>query len=115
MIRAGRRAERTGMAEITIRDNPDESRFDVFVDGAFAGFSVYRLTDDQAIFPHVEVDPRFRGKGVASTLVRHALDAVRTEGTRTVVPVCPFVQAFIRRYPEYQSLVDGPANTPARD
>jgi predicted GNAT family acetyltransferase len=101
------------MAEITVRDNPGESRFDVFVDGAFAGFSVYRLTEDQVIFPHVEVDPRFRGRGVASTLVRHALDTVREEGTRTVVPVCPFVKTFIRRYPEYQPLVDGPVQTPA--
>jgi uncharacterized protein len=100
------------MTEIAVRDNPQASRFEVYVDGEFAGVSDYRLTDDQIIFPHVEVDPRFRGHGVAAVLVRYALDAVRDEGTRTVVPVCPYVQTFIRRYPEYRSLVEGPVRTP---
>ena len=28
--------------EATVRDNPDETRFDVFVDDTHAGFSVYK-------------------------------------------------------------------------
>lgn len=95
--------------DITVRDNPEESRYEIFIEGDLAGFSAYRLDGDQVIFPHVEVDPRHRGHGVAARLVRFALDAVRDEGTRTVVPVCPYVQTFIRRYPEYQDLVDRPA------
>lgn len=103
------------MADITIRDNPDEHRFEVLVNGDFAGVADYRMAGDRIIFPHVEVHPRFRGQNVASTLVRYALDHVRDEGTRMVVPVCPFVKTFIRRYPEYQSLVDGPVQAPATD
>jgi len=95
--------------DMTVRDNPEESRYEVFVDGEFAGVSDYRFDGDQIIFPHVEVDPRHRGHGVAARLVRFALDAVREEGTRTVVPVCPYVQTFIRRYPEYQDLIQSPA------
>lgn len=100
------------MTDITVRDNQDERRYEVFVDGEFAGVAEYRLTDDQIIIPLVEVDPGFRGKGVAAALVRYALDAVRDEGTRQVVPVCPYVQTFIRRYPEYRDLVDGPVRSP---
>lgn len=103
------------MPDISVRDNPDERRFEVFVDGDSAGVADYRVRGDQIIFPHVEVHPRFRGQNVASTLVRYALDTVRSEGTRTVVPVCPFVKTFIRRYPEYQSLVDSPVRAPGRD
>lgn len=95
------------MAEITVRDNPQEERFEVSVDGEFAGVADYRQTEDEMIFPRVEVDPRFRGQGVAAKLVRFALDRVREDGTRRVVPMCPYVQTFIRRYPEYQDLVDG--------
>lgn len=95
------------MAEITVRDNPQEQRFEVSVDGEFAGVADYRQTEDEMIFPCVEVDPRFRGQGVAAKLVRFALDRVREDGTRRVVPMCPYVQTFIRRYPEYQDLVDG--------
>ncbi len=103
------------MSNIEVRDNPAENRFEVFVDGEFAGVSDYRKTDDTIVFPHVEVDPRFRGRGVAAELVRFALDAVRDEGTRRVVPVCPYVQTFIRRYSEYQPLIEGPARSSAED
>ena len=95
------------MTEIAVRDNPDQQRFEVTVDGEFAGVADYRTTDDQIIFPRVEVDPRFRGHGVAAELVRFALDRVREDGTRRVVPMCPYVQTFVRRYPAYQDLVDG--------
>jgi uncharacterized protein len=95
------------MADIAVRENPEKQRFEVFVDDELAGFADYSKTDDEMVFPHVEVDPRFRGNGVAATLVRFALDNVREDGTRRVVPMCPYVQTFIRRYPEYQDLVDG--------
>lgn len=103
------------MAQIEVRDNPAESRFEVFVDGEFAGVSDYQKTDDTIVFPHVEVDPRFRGRGVAAELVRFSLNVVRDEGTRTVVPVCPYVQTFIRRYPEYQTLLEEPARSTGQD
>jgi uncharacterized protein len=95
------------MADIAVRENPEKQRFEVFVDDELAGFADYSKTDDEMVFPHVEVDPRFRGNGVAAQLVRFALDNVREDGTRRVVPMCPYVQTFLRRYPEYQDLVDG--------
>lgn len=95
------------MTDIVVRDNPDQQRFEVTVGGEFAGFADYRKTEDEIIFPHVEVDPRFRGHGVAGELVRFALDNVREDGTRRIVPMCPYVQTFLRRYPQYQDLVAG--------
>ena len=44
------------------------------------------------------------GKGVAGKLIKTALDAARVEHYQ-VVPLCPFVAAYIRRHPEYQDLV----------
>ncbi len=44
------------------------------------------------------------GKGVASKLIKTALDAAQEEHYQ-VVPLCPFVSAYIRRHPEYQDLV----------
>lgn len=44
------------------------------------------------------------GKGVASKLIETALDAAQEEHYQ-VVPLCPFVSAYIRRHPEYQDLV----------
>ena len=46
----------------------------------------------------------FGGKGVGSRLVRGALVQIRAEGMK-VIPVCPFVKAWIADHPEYKDLV----------
>ena len=55
-------------------------------------------------FVHTETESEFQGHGVASTLVREALDDVRARGLR-VVPQCPYVRSFIDDHPEYQDLL----------
>lgn len=103
------------MADIRIRDNSDESRFEAYVDDEHAGFSEYMITGQLVIFTHTQVDPRFEGKGVGSALVRHALDTVRDEGSRQVMPLCSFFRAWIGRHPEYDSLVYAPEPSSVKD
>jgi len=90
---------------VTIRDNRDEQRFEALVDDQVAGFSEYRLREDRITFTHTEVDDRFEGHGVGSTLARGALDDVRARGERKVVALCPFIAAWLARHPGYQDLV----------
>jgi len=92
------------MADITIVDNPDERRYEAFVDGAFAGMAVYQRRADRIVFLHTEVDDAFEGHGVGGQLARFALDDAR-ERHLGVVPRCPFIRAYIERHPEYQDLV----------
>jgi predicted GNAT family acetyltransferase len=51
------------------------------------------------------------GTGVGSQLVRGALDDLRVRGLR-LVPLCPFVAAYVRRHPEYADLVATDPATP---
>lgn len=95
------------MTDVTVTDNPAESRYEAYVDGERAGFAEYRLTDELIVFSHTEVDSRFEGKGVGSALARHALDDVRAAGTRKVMPLCPFIKAWIGKHPDYRPLVYG--------
>ncbi len=91
--------------ELTVEDARERSRFEVRVDGNLAGFSAYHLIDDGVLaLPHVEVDPAYEGRGVGSALVRESLDTIRARELR-IVPICPFVQAFLERHPEYADLV----------
>ena len=91
-------------APVTIRDDRGAGRFEaVDESGVVAGFAAYRRSPDRIVFTHTVVDDAFEGRGVGSTLVRGALDAVRGEGLR-VVPQCPFVKSFIERHPEYANL-----------
>jgi uncharacterized protein len=89
-----------------VRDHPELRRYDVFTDdGQLGGFAQYVKRAGRVIFTHTEIDDAFEGHGLGSTLARGALDDARARGLR-VVPLCPFVAAYIERNPEYQDLVD---------
>ena len=95
------------MTDVTVERDDEGLRYVARVDGAEAGFAQYQLTHELVVFTHTEVDPGYEGQGVGSALVRWALDDVRADGTRTVLPLCPFVKAFIGRHREYVDLVYG--------
>lgn len=87
----------------TVRDNPDQSRYEIYLDDVLAGFAEYQRTEELVVFTHTEIKPEFEGQGVGGTLVREALDHVRSLGVKAL-PVCPFVQAWMQRHPEYAAL-----------
>ena len=93
------------MSDVVVTDNPDESRYEAHVDGELAGFSEYHLTRSSIVFTHTEVFDRFEGHGVGSRLARGALDDVRAKGERDVVPICPFIRAWLDDHPDYADLV----------
>jgi predicted GNAT family acetyltransferase len=100
------------MDNVTVTDNPSELRYELNVDGALVGQIRYRLRrDGTVVLVHTDVDPSREGEGLGATLVRGALDDVRSRGVR-IVPLCPFVAAFIRRHPEYGDLVTANDETP---
>jgi predicted GNAT family acetyltransferase len=92
------------MAEVEVRDNPNDSRFEAYVDGALAGFSVYVVSHGTLNFVHTEVDDAYEGQGIGSVLVRQSLDQLRDRGDVRVTASCPFVRTWLRRHPEYQDL-----------
>ena len=61
-----------------------------------AGFTVFRIDPrGRLIFPHTEVDPAFRGRGIAQALVAGAMADVAARG-ETVIPHCPVVAKYLR-------------------
>jgi predicted GNAT family acetyltransferase len=93
--------------EIQVADIPSASRFEIRVDGHLAGVATYRDGPGVRAFEHTEIAPEFEGLGLASHLIRYALDEARA-AERKVRPYCPFVRSFIRRHPDYLDLVDQP-------
>lgn len=90
---------------LVVTNDPDEGAYVVDIDGERAGKAEYRIRDGRVVFTHTEVEDRFSGRGVASRLARHALDDVRAQGMM-IVPLCPFIAAYVRRHDEYQDMVD---------
>lgn len=87
-----------------MRDNPEERRFEAYVDGELAGYTAYDLNDDGILILHTEVDDAFEGQGVGSAMVRQMLDRLRSEQDLKVTVVCPFVNAWLRRHPDYRDV-----------
>lgn len=91
------------MDEITVEHDPAAARFFAQLDGMTARLD-YRLDGGRIEMYHVEVPVPYRGRRIAARVTREALEFARAEGL-SVVPRCPYVAAFIRRHPEYQTLV----------
>jgi predicted GNAT family acetyltransferase len=89
---------------ITVRHAPDNHCYEL-VDGQTSiGKTQYIAPGDsggERIFYHTEVSDDYAGKGLASVLVKHALNDTVAAGL-TIIPVCPYVKAWLRRHPEYQ-------------
>jgi predicted GNAT family acetyltransferase len=92
--------------DVQVTNNEAEKRYEARVDGRLAGSAYYDTADDLIVFTHTEVDDAYEGQGVGSTLARAALDDVRADGRRKVVPRCPFIKGWIDRHPDYQDLLD---------
>ena len=93
------------MSGVTIRNNTAELRYEALGEGELLGEIRYRTEPGLVVLVHTDVAPSAEGTGVGSFLVEHALDDIRARGLH-VVPVCPFVAAYIRRHPDYGDLVE---------
>ncbi len=91
---------------LVIANNPEQNRIEVFVDSHLAKIDYYR-SGTRIIFTHTHVPPELEGLGIGSQLARFALDYAR-ENHLQVVPLCPFVLAYIKRHREYRDLVTPP-------
>jgi predicted GNAT family acetyltransferase len=103
------------MADVQVSKNEDAHRYEAYIDGERVGFAEYQLTDQLVVFTHTEVEDRCEGLGVGSTLAREALDDVRRDGARKVLPLCPFIKSWIAHHEDYQDLVYGAPRSTARD
>jgi predicted GNAT family acetyltransferase len=89
---------------IEVADAPDRDRYELSIDGAVVGFTVYRARPGLIAFIHTEVDDGLQGRGLGDRLIRFALEDARKRGL-VVLPFCPFVRAFIEHHREFEALV----------
>lgn len=88
---------------LNVIHNKDENRFEITLNGHLAEAD-YRIMGSQIIFTHTGVPDELEGQGIGSKLAQTALDYAREKGLK-VVPLCPFIAAYIKRHPEYQDIV----------
>jgi predicted GNAT family acetyltransferase len=86
-----------------VRHDEAASRFVVETPDGPA-FAAYQRARGFLVFTHTEVPEAQEGQGVGNRLAEAALDWARKQG-EPVMPLCPFIAAYIRRHPKYRDLV----------
>jgi uncharacterized protein len=86
-----------------VRNNETQSQYELATQDGVA-VAVYERRGGAMVFTHTLVPPAMEGQGVASRLIKGALADVRQQGLK-VVPLCPFVTAYMDRHAEEQDLL----------
>lgn len=90
--------------EISVSDNPAEHRFEIQYGDRLAGFAAYEERPEGWAFVHTEIEPDLGGHGLASRLVRVAMDAMAERGT-AVLPECSYVASWLGKHPDHLGVV----------
>ncbi|MEL6616063.1 MAG: GNAT family N-acetyltransferase [Bacteroidota bacterium] len=91
---------------MTVRHEPDHNRFTIETDSGTAELE-YVLKKDRIVYVHTGVPEGARGQDVGTTLVEHGLAYARENGLK-VLPLCPFVKAYMEAHEETHDLLARP-------
>lgn len=84
--------------------NENQKRVELTV-GNEVAFIEYILTTENVMYlTHTEVPVALEGKGLGGSIVFKALNYIKEKGY-TLAPLCPFVAAYLKKHPEWQSLL----------
>ena len=90
------------LEKLEVIHNAEKYRFETWIDNQLSKLD-YLLDEDTIVMTHVGVYPEHRGQAVAGKLVEIALKYAEENSLR-VIPMCPYVAAYIRRHPQYMDL-----------
>jgi uncharacterized protein len=89
--------------EIQVKNNTEQKQFEVHDEGELAVLQ-YRFHEGAIWMMHTEVPKKLEGKGIASALAHYGLEWAK-ENSMPVKVLCPFVAAYLKRHPEYNSIL----------
>jgi len=85
-------------------NNEKANQYEFHIKGKIAKIE-YRLKGNKIYITHTEVPPALGGQGVGTQLVEQVLQDIKSKEL-TLVPLCPFVKAYVNRHTEWLKLVD---------
>jgi hypothetical protein len=93
------------MTDDLVLARESETLFTASIAGQVVGRCAVAISGGTWEFYRTTVDPAHEGRGIASALVRHALDAAAASGAHVLVS-CWYVDGWLDRHPVYQHLRD---------
>lgn len=89
---------------MNVEHEPQSNRFIVPLSGDGKAMLNYQMIGDVMNIMHTEVPDSHEGEGIASELVRSALEWARKEG-KQVEATCRFAKNWIERHDEYKDVL----------
>lgn len=90
------------LEKLEIIHNEAENRFETWIDNQLSKLD-YMQDGNNIVMTHVGVYPEHRGQGIAGKLTQVALEYAKEKSLR-VIPMCPYIAAYIRRNTQYEVL-----------
>lgn len=91
------------LSKLVVENNSERRRFEAHI-GEHVAVLDYVMVGDIIRLTHAGTPHPLRGQGVAAVVTKAALEYAKAQGYK-VIPVCSYVEAYIRRHPEYRSLI----------
>ena len=83
--------------------NTDKNRFELITD-TYTTFIEFKERGKKIWLIHTETPEELKGKGSATAIVEKTLVYLEENGYK-MVPLCPFVAAYLKRHPEWSSIL----------
>ncbi len=84
--------------------NEDGSQYEFHIEGRVAKIEYIRK-QPKIYLTHTEVPSSLEKQGIGSQLVLKVLEELKVKKL-AIVPLCPFVAAYIKKHPEWIEIVD---------
>jgi predicted GNAT family acetyltransferase len=84
-------------------DNKAIHNFELFING-HRSFIDYKTKDNKIYLIHTEVPAELQNMGIAEALVEKTFNYIE-EHRLKLVPLCTYVQLFLKRHPEWNRLL----------
>lgn len=84
-------------------NNESSKQYEFHVEDKIARIEYIRVKES-IYLTHTEVPISLEGKGIASSLIKATLAEIKSNNW-TLVPLCPFVASYIKKHPEWKSLL----------
>jgi predicted GNAT family acetyltransferase len=89
--------------EKALRVNETLHHLELEAEGGIA-FIEYKLSHDKLFLIHTEVPAELEGKGAGTAIVHKALQFAKDNNYK-IVPICAFVQRYLKKHTEWSDLV----------
>lgn len=90
--------------EYELIDNAERHQYEFHIEKYTPRIEYIKSENGEIYLTHAEVPTELSGNGIGSQLVKKTLEDIDRQKLR-LVPLCPFVAAYIHKHPEWKRIV----------